>query len=146
MDPANLIPTLQSLQQSIASSIDVAYLLGDVTGDPARLSTTTRGYAGRALAPQPAARPLDGAGQPHATPASQGRLTLARRPLPSDARDEVGQLVATAVAASGRAASISLQSEQTQALSGPSQRRRRTRPKGVPMPNRSARTPAPPSR
>lgn len=146
-DPGNLLRTVQSLQQSLASSIDVAYLLSDVTGDPARLTTTTRGYAGRAEAPQSAARSLDGAGQPRATSSSRGRLTPVRRPLPSEARDEVDQLMATAVAASRRAASISLQPEHTHALGGLSQQRRRARPKGMPMTDHSVRTaPAPPTR
>lgn len=146
-DPGNLLRTVQSLQQSLASSIDVAYLLSDVTGDPARLTTTTRGSAGRAEAPQSAARPPAEAGQPHATSSSRGRLTPVRRPLPSEARDEVDNLMATAVAASRRAASISLQPEQNHTLSGPSKQRRRARPKDMPAPSRSIRTaPSPPTK
>ena len=146
-DPDNLLRTVQSLQQSLASSIDIAYLLSDVTGDPTRLTITTPVRAGMIGASQSAAAPRDGTGQPHAPSSSRGRLTAVRRPLPSEARDEVDNLVATAVTASRRAASISLHPEHTHPLGGTSQQRRRSRPEGIPMSSHTARTaPTPPTR
>ncbi|SDS97367.1 hypothetical protein SAMN04488543_2753 [Friedmanniella luteola] len=141
-DPSNLLGIVQALQQSLASSIDVAYLVSDMAADPARLTTTAR--SSRAPAAEASKAGLLESTQPHATSPGSGRLAVMRRPLPSDARDEIDMLVATAVSASRRAASITLEPEQTRELSGPSQQRRRTRPQPMPAHNRSVRTaPAP---
>lgn len=137
--------TVQTLQQSLASSIDVAHLVSDLANDPAGLTIASRrpgtlvGEAALLVQPR-----VGGEGEQRGFVAP-GPTASGRRPLPAVARDHINTLIPAVVTASRQAAAVHLEPESTQTDTRTPQPRR-SRQRAVQATTRRAQAPSTPCR